>query len=261
MGKFKNILLCSDLDGTLTYDGVIPENNISAIKHFIDEGGKFCVSTGRMPSYLSENHFDKSLLSNCPVICCNGACIYDFASDKILYEKPITTIPDNFFNSLKKYADIIQICDIYVSGLKSVRTTQFASDFPTIEATINSGTAYKVVLAFEDEQSANIVRDDFAKKFGNVYNISKSWPVGVEVMDKDATKGHTIKVLNDILGDNRITVGAGDYENDITMLTMADIGCAVENATPSLKAAADKVVCHSSDGAIDYIIKNVLDWI
>ena len=34
----------------------------------------------------------------------------------------------------------------------------------------------------------------------------------------------------------------GDYENDISMICEADIGCAVANAIPELKDVADRIL-------------------
>ena len=42
--KFKNVLLASDLDGTLRNDkGEMTDDVKSAIRYFISEGGKFTV--------------------------------------------------------------------------------------------------------------------------------------------------------------------------------------------------------------------------
>ena len=52
----------------------------------------------------------------------------------------------------------------------------------------------------------------------------------------------------------RLTVAAGDYENDTEMLIAADIGYAVANAVPSVKAAADRITVSASESAIARII-------
>ena len=55
-----------------------------------------------------------------------------------------------------------------------------------------------------------------------------------------------------------MTVGVGDYENDITMLEMADIGYAVKNASDDAKAAADRVTAVDNDhGAIAFVIDDI----
>ena len=53
MAEYRDVLLTSDHDRTLTApDATIPQNNIDAIKYFIEQGGTFTVNTGRtLPSY------------------------------------------------------------------------------------------------------------------------------------------------------------------------------------------------------------------
>ena len=251
MDKYSNILICSDLDGTLiNSNGKLADENKQAIKSFTQGGGKFCLATGRLPEYLL-NFFDKSDFS-CPVICCNGACIYDFTENKILYEcflgkeieKVLEYITDNktnieqayFFKELKR-------CDADIHAIEK-------------NEIIN---AHKMVLVMNNEVSAINMRDSLNLKFGDKFSFSRSWPVGVEILNINTTKGKTVKRLKGILGDNRISVCVGDYENDVSMIEMADIGCAVDNAVPELKAVDDRIVCSNDDNAIKYIIENILD--
>ena len=45
-GKFFGYLICTDCDGTLTYDiGKVSEKNVRAIKYFQSEGGLFTLAT------------------------------------------------------------------------------------------------------------------------------------------------------------------------------------------------------------------------
>ncbi len=250
MGKFSNILLCSDLDGTLVNSkGELSDKNRQAIKLFTDNGGKFCLATGRLPGHLL-NFFDKDEFS-CPVICCNGACIYDFSQDKILYE-------------YKLGDEIGMVLDYIAANTTNIQQAYFFKDLMRYDADINNlnkteiADAYKMVLVMSDESSAVNMRDSLTSEFGNAYNFSRSWPTGVEILNINTTKGRTVNRLKEILGDNRISVCVGDYENDISMIEMADIGCAVENAVPELKSVADSVICTNDEDAIAYIVEQVL---
>lgn len=262
MGKFDKILLCSDLDGTLTNkSGVIPEKNIRALDYFCSEGGKFCVSTGRLPIYLLENYFSKEFLSACPTICCNGACIYDFAEEKMLVERPFTSHCVELAEFLyKNCADIIHLT-IFTKGPSKVDFDDYSASYDKICAMLTDMPIYKVVLVFDEEKSTLSLKSMLEKSFGEYFNFSRSWATGLEILDAHATKGDAVHTLKQILGNDMVAVSAGNYENDITMLTAADIGCAVSDSVPSLKEAADRIVCSSREGAIAYIVDNVLDWI
>ena len=59
--------------------------------------------------------------------------------------------------------------------------------------------------------------------------------------------------MADLLGAGTL-VCVGDYENDIPMIKEADIGYAVGNAVPKLKAVADRVTVKNTENAIAAII-------
>ena len=55
MKKYDGILLCSDLDGTLSNsDGKISNENLEAIDYFCKNGGHFTLCTGRNPEFAKK---------------------------------------------------------------------------------------------------------------------------------------------------------------------------------------------------------------
>ncbi|MBE7026365.1 MAG: HAD family hydrolase [Ruminococcaceae bacterium] len=256
MGKYDNILICSDLDGTLLgSDGKLSGENLEAINRFCDEGGKFCISTGRLPSHLLK-FFPKEFFKS-PVICCNGACIYDYNEDKILYAHPLGEKKYEIYEFLEKNSDQIIRTTIFVGPTLNA-CEGFKENAAWIKETL-SNTIYKVVLSMQSPKAAIELRDKLTQKFGEFFNFSRSWDTGVEILDHYATKGHTINHLKNILGGKLITICVGDYENDITMIQVADIGCAVKNAVPQLKAVADRIICSNDEHATKYIVENICD--
>ena len=101
-----------------------------------------------------------------------------------------------------------------------------------------------------------MLRDALSKRFGDLFEVSRSCPTYVEVSCIEACKGTAARRLKDMLG-AKLLVTAGDYENDISMLRAADIGYAVGNASPEVKAAADRVTVDVSDHAIAAIIHDL----
>ena len=76
MKKFENILICTDLDGTLLNSNrEISKENIDAIEYFKSEGGLFTFITGRVPK-TSKSICD-SIAPNAPYGCMNGGGIFD----------------------------------------------------------------------------------------------------------------------------------------------------------------------------------------
>ena len=87
MGKFSGILLASDYDETLYGADVgVSAENRKAIQYFISEGGYFTVSTGRTCRNFAIQMKRESLQVNAPVILSNGATIYDFQKETLLFE-------------------------------------------------------------------------------------------------------------------------------------------------------------------------------
>ena len=82
MGIFDGCLLVSDIDGTLLYDGIIPEENIKAIDWFKSEGGIFTIATGR--AVVAAKYSYELSRANSSLIALNGAVIYDFENSCIV---------------------------------------------------------------------------------------------------------------------------------------------------------------------------------
>ena len=90
MGIFDGCLLACDIDGTLTANGIIPTENLEAIKRFVSEGGAFSIATGR--SIVAFDSVLEKLDNVSPCVVFNGAVIFDYQNDKAVYEE---ILPDN----------------------------------------------------------------------------------------------------------------------------------------------------------------------
>ena len=96
------------------------------------------------------------------------------------------------------------------------------------------------------------------ERWGKRFTGSRSWPTGFEIQGKEGGKGAALQWIRRYLGERvRITVGVGDFENDISLIRDADIGYAVANAIPEAKAAADRVTVAHTEHAIAAIIEEL----
>lgn len=256
MGKYSGILLCSDLDGTLlNARGEVSQENAEAIRRFRREGGIFCLSTGRLPLYLTQ-YGDKIDLDGL-VICCNGTCIYDFAAGKMVHMHPMGTKIGELAACIEAHSDHIDGLTMF-TGLESVTFEGVARHAAQIRDTAQR-PVYKIVLRMDREEQALALKQILAAQFGAYFNFSRSWNTGLEMVDLEATKGHAIERLRRLVGGVQTVIAVGDYENDITMLQAADIGCAVENAVDDLKAVADRIICSNNEHAMQYIVDHICD--
>ena len=54
MGKFSGYLICSDYDGTFATAGQPVQENLEALRHFVENGGRFTLATGRSVEFIRD---------------------------------------------------------------------------------------------------------------------------------------------------------------------------------------------------------------
>ena len=89
--------------------------------------------------------------------------------------------------------------------------------------------------------------------------ISSSFSNNLEINALGATKGEAIARLAAHLGlDRGQTMGFGDGGNDMTMMTMAGIGVAMENAVEELKEQADYITLSNDEDGVAAALEHFL---
>lgn len=250
MKDFSDILICSDFDGTV-YDHGISDTDAQAVAYFQERGGAFTLCTGRPPYILNEKKITKMRL-NAPIICMNGACIYDEDKKISLFEDFLPlSFNEHFIRIANELAGYRLVTPCYFDGEplvaphirpEEIQSVSRYSDIPL----------YKLVF-HSDEESIDPLTARLNALFGEECTIVKAWPVGVEILNLGATKGRAARRLADILGRKRL-ICVGDYCNDISMIDEADEGFAVANACDELKAVSDNITKASVGEALAEII-------
>ena len=266
MNKFKGILICSDLDGTLLRDDkTISEENLSAIEYFKSEGGLFTFITGRMP-VISKDIY-RLVKPNAPFGCINGGGIYDHVKGEYVWmeELPrealeLVELADKEFPSIGIQVNTAD--NIYFNKDNNA-LVRFRSltDLPNLQCHYNDvkEPIAKVIFAEDDGDvidrlTAALTSHQLADRFAF---IRSQWDL-YEILPKGITKATALEKLTEHLGiDIKKTIAAGDYNNDIAMLEKAGLGVAVANACPAAKAAADRVTVSNNEHAIAKIIKDL----
>ena len=254
MGIYDGYLLCVDFDGTVAHQGKIVPGNVEALRRFEEEGGCFTICTGRQPEFMMQNGLE--VLPNVPLLAMNGTIIYDMKEAKILRcwtsGRDLWEHCEALFRSYPEEIASIRYytprCELALErGKNSPEDMHPYFDLPL----------YKVIVivhsAFSDRMLAEITASSAAH-----YHVSRSWIRGIELQSISSGKGVAVNTLRGMLGDRIHTVVcAGDFENDISMLDVADISYAVENAVPAVKAAASRQTIRCEEGAIAKIIEEL----
>jgi Cof subfamily protein (haloacid dehalogenase superfamily) len=265
LGKFKNILLISDMDGTLftTKELKISENDIEALKRFKAQGGLFTIATGRCVE--SAGWYVKDISLTAPAILNNGSLIYDYTAKEILVER---TLPESAKIALVKLMQAVPEAGVQIysgSNIYIVRQNQ-----QTIYQTTSERLAYiecsldevpsnwiKVLIAADEITMKKLMKFGYEFEAKDFYFV-KTNTIYYEMIATSVTKGSAIKLLAEMVGiDILNTIAVGDYYNDVEMVNEAGFGIYTETAPEELKWNCDLVVRSAEFGAISDVIERL----
>jgi Cof subfamily protein (haloacid dehalogenase superfamily) len=261
MGKFTGVLIATDLDGTLLNSKkYVDEESQKAISRFMDEGGYFTFATGRL--YQSFQNIRKRVSQNAPIVFANGSQIYDMEKEKLLWECGLDADIEPLCNEIlesfpgtagevyrHKKCDTVRENDI---------TRKHMADFE-IERTEHSSFSgiekpWTKVLFTNDTETLKKISDYITSRYKKA-NAKFSSKALLEVFSADTDKGRGVKKLADMLGVSYNDIyAAGDQENDLDLLSAADISFAPENAVPAVKRIVDVVLPDNDRNTIAALI-------
>lgn len=263
--KFKNVLLATDFDGTLTDEsGKIPQANIDAITYFMSEGGFFTVCTGR--SYHGFHLYSPEYI-NAPVLFSNGAAAFDYAEGRLIFND---ALGEECFSALREIRDTypnaaIEMYPFESKAMFSIHLTpdsqrHFTSQGIAFSEIVDPSDAIlpftKVMIAAHGGISADIQRllDSHPE-----VNYLKTDGDFVEILKKGVDKGVGLLKLGEYLGCKKKDIyAAGDGYNDVDMLVAANAGFVPKNGSKEALAVAKIITADNNDGCIADAIK-ILD--
>lgn len=266
MKKFDGILLCTDLDGTLLRaDKSISKENLDAIEYFKSEGGFFTFITGRMPFKV----FDicELIQPNAPFGCINGGGIYDYSVRRYVMadELPRTAldIAEAVYCNMPEIGFQVNTFDSIYFARDNAAMEQFrkVTDTPFIQRYHYDIKEPIAKIVFGDTKEENIQKlakflslQPGASEFDFIRSERKLY----EILPKGSSKGNILPHLAKLLKiDMKRTVAVGDYNNDVSMISRAGVGIAVENATREAKSVADYITVSNEEHAIANIISDI----
>ncbi len=264
--KFQNLLVCTDLDGTLLNDRrEISEENLAAIEYFKREGGHFTFATGRQLVILDE--LCAVVQPNAPIASFNGAALFDSQKNDCIWS---VSLPDSA-------AEIVDYAHAHFPQVGIQLNTKSAIYYQQDSATLadfreRTHTPYqygnlqtmaepviKVVFASEEGGCLDNVFEKISKHpRATQCDCIRSEYTFLDLMPKNISKGGALQILADHLKiDRQHTLAIGDYDNDVSMIKLAGVGVAVANASPNAKAAADWITVSNNEHAIAKVIDDI----
>ncbi|GCD10221.1 Cof-type HAD-IIB family hydrolase [Clostridium tagluense] len=264
-------LLAIDMDGTLLNSNkVISKGNKAAIKKAIEKGVKVVITSGRglngLDKFLDEVHLRGE---NEYIIANNGGTIYRTSDFECINYKGLKGRDLVKAHALSVEFGLNMIAYTHEGSIASEENefTRFETEYVgnpvkilDFNGDVNDEDEITKILFSQTQELLEKKMLELPKEFYSEYNVVKTMPIVLEVMDKDCNKGYGVKVLGDMLGIKKEEIICiGDEANDIEMITYAGLGIAMGNAIEELKDVAEYVTLdNDNDGVAKAIEKFIL---
>jgi len=198
---------------------------------------------------------------NLPAIVYNGAAIYDFKTNRMLWQDNLA--PDIIEPVKEVMARFPEIgVEFYHGGMTYfARENRYTYEHmlrekfdPIIMAVDDVPQPwYKIILAWDPDRLPEVER--FLMKFPPFFSQVYSEPQFLELLNLNTSKGNALRRLIKMLGLNHtFVIAMGDNLNDMEMIREANVGIATGNAHNALKAAADLCCSHHDLNAVSEVI-------
>lgn len=246
-----------DIDGTIrAFDGYIPETAVEAIKRARGNGHEVFISSGRPVCQIEKRildiGFDGIISESGSYVLYHGQCIRHEYFPQDLYKEITETLLANGCVFELHCHDKTCIIQSQVEAFEKLgrqlqmllgQDAQPLAVIPDIIPSVSDLDKVEKILYFSDSFS----NADVGKLWGSqLYMVPLSFPNpkkwGGELTLASVNKAEGIQCVLQASGYSlEDTVAVGDSENDIEMLQFVNMGIAMGNGTPGVRAAADAV--------------------
>lgn len=266
--KYKAIFC--DFDGTLYRDDhTVSSRNLEAIRAYLDRGGKFVISTGRLFQSVRKQ-LDALGLNEGEVIVCQGAGVYDASTGRRLWAE---TIRRDYALECARFIDSSSdvVGMMYIDDeCYAVQKNEFSDRFVQICGIDYRATGCKLEQFLIDRPSLNVTKllamvvpsaaMEFCRRgerlLGGKMDFARSQEFLVEMMQVGVNKGKACEYLCRRYGiEADESIALGDSENDLPMIRFAGLGVAMGNAFDNVKEDADYVAPSNDDDGVAHVIE------
>ncbi len=267
---FSDWLIASDIDGTINDKSRhLVKRNYDAVQKFVNEyKGNFTLASGRSPNSMRK-HYKRLNIPDGMAVVINGAGIYDFSKEKMVWSSPLNdTCIELVKKSVKTFPFLAfqVISDKYVYLFRptpSARILAINAKLP-IKYYYNfdeipKDNWYKVIytaLPFQIKQVEKFLKSNSESQ----ENLMASSPFSYEMVNEGTNKGNAVLKLAEMLGvEKEKTAAIGDYYNDWEMLKAVGFPACCGQAPDDMKALSKLVTCHCNYGAVADLIEHILN--
>ena len=263
-----NWLVASDIDGTLNNKmRKLPKRNYEAIDRFVNTlHGHFTLASGRGIESMRP-HYEKLPIKNTPAVIINGAGIYDFKNEKLLYFNPVGKQGLEVVKKvLKKFPD----CEVEIvtPEINYFVNAYFKAKFMLVGdplqhkfyRNINQvpfGRWGKVIFIATPARLKAIIKYISTLENDKLTFMSSSI-VSYEMLGENTHKGSAVMKVARMLGvDKAHTAAIGDYFNDYEMLRSVGLPACCGQAPKGMQEIAVFHACHCNKGAVADLLEHI----
>lgn len=267
--SYKMIIL--DLDDTLLRnDGTISARTKAALKRIQADGMKVVLASGR-PTFAIRSIADELELKKYGgyIISFNGARIEGCETEKEIYSANIKKENvHELYNLSKEYGAFIQTySNIHIIASEANEYTDIEKQITGMDIIIPEDFKSYVcedvvkVIVLQEPSRLKEIEARWKPIIGDRMYMTISKPFFLEFMNPNVDKGKSILRLAGQLGIcAEEIIAIGDSYNDISMIKMAGLGVAMQNAAASVKEIADYITDDNEhDGVAKVIDKFIND--
>ncbi len=268
--NFSDWLIASDIDGTINDKSRhLVKRNYDAVQKFVKEyKGNFTLASGRSPNSMRK-HYKRLDIPDGMAVVINGAGIYDFSKEKMVWSSPLN---DFCIELVKKSVKTFPFLAFQVISDEYVYLFR-----PTLSARIlavNAQLPIKYYYKFDDIPKDNWYKviytalpfqikqvEKFLKSNSRTHeNLMASSLFSYEMVNEGTNKGTAVLKLAEMLGvEKEKTAAIGDYYNDWEMLKAVGFPACCGQAPDDMKALSKLVTCHCNYGAVADLIEHILE--
>ncbi|GIO37157.1 sugar phosphate phosphatase [Paenibacillus antibioticophila] len=252
-------LIALDMDGTLLNDDhEISAGTVEIIQALAGQGVEFVLCTGRAP--FSSIPYMQKMGLNGYVITHNGAATVGTRDERIVHEFGMTPQGLNpYIEYCREHGihyDVNTTFSVYVPNAPGLSQEaldlyhRFLIDPLDLPAWEEFSEPIVKMTLTADMQQLDQVQSDWSV-WAPEFNILRSGDFFIDIMHKEASKGAALKKLAEKRGLQAEQVMAiGNYYNDLSMLTYAGLGIAMDNSPVEVKAAAQALTATNNEEGV-----------
>lgn len=267
---FSNWLVASDIDGTLNNKlRKLPQVNYDAIKEFAQEKkGRFTLASGRNVETMRKV-FTSLPISGTPAVILNGAGVYDYEHEKMLWFQQVGPCGREIVSTVLKKFPGVEIEILTRDSAYAVNARIFANVMLHADRLLPK-KKFKRVDEVPPENWGKVIFLGMPPLIRAVkkyllaieepgVNFMASSISSFEMLDRGIHKGVGVQKIAEIYGiDYKHTAAIGDYFNDYDMLKSVYLPACCAQAPKAMHKIAKFEACHCNRGAVADLLNYIM---